>query len=265
MTVDYQDLQINGVRVETYGTPSAAPPLLFVHGGCQGSWAWEKMAPRLADAGWYAVCLNWFGHYGSKALPDGDAVSRSLLNVTTEIGLVTDWLGRPPVLVAHSMGGVPSLAYASANPVTALILLAPVLPAGLGVGPIDLPVDPAAMWLPPPHMIDATYCEVSAQEAQRYTSLLSAESPQAVLEATRWLCEIDTRHVDAPALIFAVRADPLVPLEGIHALAEAIGATIVTLENTGHGIPLNPVWANVTAQIDPWLRATTAQQRASEG
>jgi pimeloyl-ACP methyl ester carboxylesterase len=104
--------------------------------------------------------------------------------------------------------------------------------------------------------------EVSAQEAQRYTSLLSAESPQAVLEATRWLCEIDTRHVDAPALIFAVRADPLVPLKGIHALAEAIGATIVTLENTGHGIPLNPVWANVTAQIDPWLRTTTAQKRA---
>ena len=103
MTVDYQDLQINGVRVETYGTPSAAPPLLFVHGGCQGSWAWEKMAPRLAGAGWFAVCLNWFGHHGSKVLPDGDAVSRSLVNVTTEIGLITDWLGRAPVLVAHSM------------------------------------------------------------------------------------------------------------------------------------------------------------------
>ena len=49
------------------------------------------------------------------------------------------------------------------------------------------------------------------------------------------------------------------PLKGIHALADATGATIVTLENTGHGIPLNPVWANVTAQIDPWLRGTTAQ------
>ena len=56
------------------------------------------------------------------------------------------------------------------------------------------------------------------------------------------------------------RAGPVPrPLEGIHALADAIGATIVTLEDTGHGIPLNPVWATVTAQIDPWLRATTAQ------
>jgi pimeloyl-ACP methyl ester carboxylesterase len=259
MTVDYQDLQINGVRVEIYGTPSGAPPLLFVHGGCQGSWAWEKMAPRLAGAGWYAACLNWYGHHGSKALSHSDAITRSLLDVTTEIGLVTNWFGRPPVLVAHSMGGVPSLAYASANPVAAMILLAPVLPAGLGVGPIDLAVDPAAMWLPPPHMIDATWWgDVSAQEARRYTSLLSAESPQAVLEATRWLCEINTRHVDAPALIFGVRNDPLVPLHGVQALAQATGATIVTLENTGHGIPLNPVWANVAAQIDSWLLAMTA-------
>jgi hypothetical protein len=38
MTADYQDLQINGVRVETYGTPSAAP--------------------RLAGAGWYAVLAS---------------------------------------------------------------------------------------------------------------------------------------------------------------------------------------------------------------
>jgi pimeloyl-ACP methyl ester carboxylesterase len=66
MTVDYQDLQINGVRVETYGTPSAAAPLLFVHGGCQGSWAWEKMAARLAGAGWYAVCLNWLATMAQK-------------------------------------------------------------------------------------------------------------------------------------------------------------------------------------------------------
>lgn len=87
-TVDYQDLRIDGVRVETFGTPSGAPPLLFVHGGCQGSWAWEKMAPRLARG---LVCgvpeLVW--HHGSTALPHRDAVTRSLLDVTTEVGLVT--------------------------------------------------------------------------------------------------------------------------------------------------------------------------------
>ena len=55
MTVDYQDLQINGVRVETYGTPSAAPPLLFVHGGCQGSWAWKNGAATSRAAAYACV------------------------------------------------------------------------------------------------------------------------------------------------------------------------------------------------------------------
>ena len=32
MTVDYQNLQINGVRVETYGTPSAARGCLVLRG-----------------------------------------------------------------------------------------------------------------------------------------------------------------------------------------------------------------------------------------
>ncbi len=260
MTVDYQNLMLEGIRIETYGTPSAAPPLLFVHGGCQGSWAWEKMAPRLAEAGWYAVCLNWYGHHGSEALEHGDAVRRSLLDITTEISLVTKWLDRPPVVIAHSMAGVPALAYASAHSVAAVILLAPVLPAGLGVESIEMEVDSTQMWSPPPQMIDDTWWnEVSAEEAERYTSLLCAESPRAVLEATRWLCEVDGGGVDAPVLVFAADADLLVPIDGIRALAEVVGGTLVTLEGTGHGIPLNPVWANVAAQMDTWLRSTTTR------
>ena len=58
MTAAAKDLYIKGVRVETHGDPSRSAPLLFVHGGGQGSWAWEKIAPRLAQHGWYAVCLN---------------------------------------------------------------------------------------------------------------------------------------------------------------------------------------------------------------
>jgi hypothetical protein len=36
---------IKPIRNETYGAPSDSPPLLFVHAGYQGSWAWEKMHP----------------------------------------------------------------------------------------------------------------------------------------------------------------------------------------------------------------------------
>jgi pimeloyl-ACP methyl ester carboxylesterase len=246
---------IDGIRIETYGAPSDSPPLLFVHGGCQGSWAWEKIAPRLAENGWYAVCLNWYGHNGSIPLSQTQAVTRSLLDVTTEIAVIAESLARTPILVAHSMGGVPSLAYAAENPVTALVLLTPVLPAGFGAEPIDLAVDPASMWMPPPAMIKPTWwAQVTDDESQRYASLLVPESPRAVLEATRWLCEVDTSRLQVPVLVIAGSADPLIPAE-VRSLAHAIGARLLVLEGEGHGIPLNPVWSRVGAYINEWLSA----------
>ena len=260
MTIKSEDLHINGVRVEIYGKPTDSPPLLFIHGGCQGSWAWEKMAPRLAEDGWYAVCLNWYGHNGSSALAESKALTRSLLDVTTEIAVVAESLDRAPILIAHSMGGVPSLAYAAANPVTALVLLAPVLPAGFRADPIDLAVDPASMWMPPPALVKRTWwAEDTDDESQRYASLLVPESPRAVLEATRWLCEVNTSEVQVPALVIAAGADVLIPAE-VQSLAQAIGARFVLLEDEGHGIPVNPVWAQVTAQISEWLSRLEARR-----
>lgn len=253
MTLAYDDRMIAGVRVETYGTPTESAPLLFVHGGCQGSWAWEKIAPRLAEDGWYAICLNWYGHHGSEALAESQALTRSLLDVTTEIAIVAGSLHRAPLLVAHSMGCVPSLAYAASNSVAALVLLTPVLPAGFGADPIELPVDPTSMWTPPPALIEPTWWEgVTDEESRRYTSLLVPESPRAVLEATRWLCEVNTSEIDAPALVFGASADRLIPAE-VELLAKSINATFILLDGEGHGIPLNPVWAQVAAQISEWL------------
>ncbi|WP_081665412.1 alpha/beta fold hydrolase [Mycobacterium sp. UM_CSW] len=248
------ELGVNGIRVETYGEPSSRPPLLFVHGGCQGSWAWHKIAPELASDGWYSVCLNWFGHNGSATLHPGLALKRSILDVTAEIAEVADFLGKVPVVIGHSMGGLASLTFATIRPVAALVLLVPVVPAGFAADPISLEVDPNAMWIPPAQMMDhAWWGEASAEEAQHYSSLVCPESPQAVMEATRWLCEVETRQLRVPALVFAAENDVLVPPQAVNALAKAIEADFVELRNTGHGVPLNPVWAQVTTQINEWL------------
>ena len=56
-----RDLYLEGVRVEIYGESSYFPSLLFVHSGNEGSWAWDKRAPQLAEDGFQALCLNWYG------------------------------------------------------------------------------------------------------------------------------------------------------------------------------------------------------------
>ncbi len=263
MTIHSKEQFVDGVRIETYGAPSDSPPLLFIHGGCQGSWAWEKVAPRLAQNGWYAVCINWYGHNGSTSLSETQALKRSLLDVTTEIAIAAQSLNRTPILVAHSMGGVPALAYAAENPVTALVLIAPVLPAGFGAEPTQIVVDPTSMWMPPPATIKPTWwATVTDDESQRYTSLLVPESPRVVLEATHWLCQVNTSNVQVPALVIAGSDDPLIPAE-VKSFAHAIGATFLLLEGEGHGLPLNPVWSRVSATINEWLSALEQSPRTS--
>lgn len=262
MNARRNQFHINGIRVETYGRRSSRPPLLFVHGGCQGSWAWHKMAPYLAEEGWFSVCLNWFGHYGSVALSPPQALKRSILDVSTEIGAVVRHMAKVPVVIGHSMGGLASLAFATTQPVAGLVLLAPVVPAGFAAETIDLAVDPTTMWLPPPQLIDkAWWGEVTHAEARQYRSLICPESPQAVLEATRWLCRLNTHRLRAPALTFGAESDVLVPSHAVAALAASINADFIGLQNTGHGIPLNPVWADVALRIHEWLITTECLRR----
>lgn len=89
-------------------------------------------------------------------------------------------------------------------------------------------------------------------ESRRYTSLLVPESPRAVLEATRWLCEVNTSEVQAPTLVIAAGADALIPAE-VRSLAEALSATFVMFEGEGHGIIVNPVWREVAIRTIEWL------------
>ncbi|MGH3492843.1 MAG: alpha/beta hydrolase [Sciscionella sp.] len=241
--------------------------MLLVHGGTQGSWAWERIAPHLAEDGWYTVCLNWFGHHGSAQLPGPERLSRSILDVTQEIGIVASGLARPPVLVGHSMGGLAALAYAASHPVAALVLLTPVVPRGFAGRSIPVPVDPDAPWRPPDAQVDALFWdEVDPADAARYRALIAPESPRAVLEATRWWLDVDV-DVDAvtvPTFMVASASDLLVPAPYVESLAARMGARCRTLVGRGgHGVPLNPVWRDVADEMIQWCRATFDDQRAA--
>jgi pimeloyl-ACP methyl ester carboxylesterase len=259
---EYDEWTIDGVRVEAYGTASERLPLVLVHGGTQGSWAWENVAPRLAEIGWQALCLNWFNHNGSRNLPEREALTRSIADVSVEIGLVARKLGRTPALVGHSMGALAALAYASRADVAALALITPVVPSAHAGEAIPIPVDFDALWMPPPEMVDQLFWDaVDATSAARYTSLMTPESPKAVFEATRWGLDVDTAGVSAPALVFGADRDLLVPEELVRSLANDLGARYTRLVDQGHGVPLNPAWEGVTAEIDEWLTELAAEER----
>jgi len=93
------------LTADVYGDDDAWPVLLM-HGGGQTRHAWGNTAQSLAEAGWRAVSLDLRGHGDSAWAPNGDY---SFTSYGGDCIAVCDQLGRPPVLVGASLGGVSAL------------------------------------------------------------------------------------------------------------------------------------------------------------
>ncbi|HEV8296349.1 MAG TPA: alpha/beta hydrolase [Acidimicrobiales bacterium] len=81
-------------------------PVLLMHGGGQTRHAWGGTAEALAASGWKAVSLDLRGHGDSEWALNGDYSFRSYAN---DCIAVCDQLGRAPVLVGASLGGITAL------------------------------------------------------------------------------------------------------------------------------------------------------------
>lgn len=81
-------------------------PVLLMHGGGQTRHAWGKTAQVIAGHGWRAVSLDLRGHGDSEWALNGDY---SFTAYAADCVAVVDQLGRPPVLVGASLGGVTAM------------------------------------------------------------------------------------------------------------------------------------------------------------
>jgi pimeloyl-ACP methyl ester carboxylesterase len=90
---------------DVWGDPDGWPVLLL-HGGGQTRHAWGSTAETVAGQGWRTVALDLRGHGDSQWAPNGDY---SFTAFGGDVVAVVDQLGRPPVLVGASLGGMSAL------------------------------------------------------------------------------------------------------------------------------------------------------------
>lgn len=80
-------------------------PLLFVHGAHVGAWCWEEhFLPWFASRGFpaYAVSLRGHGASGGR-----ERLNRfGLADYACDLAATVAAIGRAPVLIGHSMGGM---------------------------------------------------------------------------------------------------------------------------------------------------------------
>ena len=85
---------------------TAATPVILLHGGGQTRHAWAGTAERLAGAGYYALTYDARGHGNSAWSEEGHYNADDFV---ADLHSVIDRLGRPPVLIGASMGGLTAL------------------------------------------------------------------------------------------------------------------------------------------------------------
>ena len=117
-----------GLRLvaDVRGDPDA-PPVLFLHGGGQTRHAWGTTAATVADRGWRTVAMDLRGHGDSDWAPNGDY---SFTAFCADCVAVADQLGRPPVLVGASLGGMAAMLAegTSDRPVSSGLVLVDITP-----------------------------------------------------------------------------------------------------------------------------------------
>jgi len=97
----------NGLRLagDAWGDPHG-PLVILQHGGGQTRHAWKATGESLGAAGYHAVAFDARGHGDSDWAPDGDYTTDAMVE---DLDAMCAEIGRPPVLVGASMGGMVGL------------------------------------------------------------------------------------------------------------------------------------------------------------
>lgn len=99
------------LRADTWGT-EGNPAVILLHGGAQTRHSWKRTARRLADLGFYAVALDLRGHGESDW---SRQAPYTLDRYVADLNGVAAAVGKKPVLIGASLGGLISILYAGAN------------------------------------------------------------------------------------------------------------------------------------------------------
>jgi pimeloyl-ACP methyl ester carboxylesterase len=258
-----QHYKADGIFVERYtspksdSAPSSRPPVLLVHGGCHAAWCWSEHAPIYSSAGYEVHALNWLGRGGSDLISDAQLTEASFPDVVEDIEKVAGQLAEPPILIAHSMGALAAQLYAMKHNVRALVLLTPVVPSNVGATPIEIPIDLAQPWGPPPPEVarQLFFQGLDDEASERAFGLLVHESSRRVYDATRWTVPVDVSKFNMPMMVLSGALDVLTPPDTGEKLARLYGADYHVEPELGHNVLLGSGARRVAEKVTQWLDA----------
>jgi pimeloyl-ACP methyl ester carboxylesterase len=248
------------------------PPLLFVHGAFAGAWCWEEhFMPFFCDVGYDCYALDLRGHGNDDAACPW-LHTLGIRDYVRDLQWALKKCPRPPVVVAHSMGGFVTLKLLQRErwELAGLVLMSPASPNNHFNSAIrmyfDFPVlcyklnlmnaVPKGVW---PWLIsveelrtlllsDAT----SLQTPDRLLPKLQHESYLAMFEMLQ-PSYAKPPHWEFPAIVICGSHDAIVATDIVRETSQWLATELRVLPNLGHALMLEDGWLVAAETISNFL------------
>ena len=241
-------------------------PVLFLHGAFCGAWSWaEIFLPFFARRGRHAGAVSLRGH--------GAGGDRRFLSTATLSDYLTDArrafaeFPEPPVVIAHSLGGLLAQMLIGRVRMRALVLLGSLPPEGLFFESPRLALTDTRIWLealtasagiskPPIVMATAEllFSEGLPRECvRRYAAMMTPEAPRALAEAHLPGPVLSAFLFGIPTLVVGGAKDRLIWPVSTWRTALYHGAGYELAADQGHFMMLDPGAETVARRVLDWL------------
>jgi pimeloyl-ACP methyl ester carboxylesterase len=246
--------------------PQTGAPILFLHGAFGAAWVWREIfMPYFARRGRASFAVSVRGHGTSEGR--ADLKTWHLSDYLDDVRRVFAELDEPPVVIAHSLGGLLAQMLIGRETMRALVLLGSLPPEGLMLESPRLACTDTAIWLEGvlgsfaqrrlPIQLAANQLLFSEglppDRVARYSARMTPESPRVLAEA----------HVPvpiAPAFLFGIPSmvwhgaeDRLVLQASSLRTALYHGGEHHTAEGQGHFLQLDVGAETVAREVIRWI------------
>lgn len=262
------------IKIRLGRPASGRPPVLLVPGSFSGAWIWRGNFLEYFHHAGYEVAAMSFGGHGQR----GWSLWRRGLNAyERDLEAAIAEMRAPPIVIAHSLGGLIAQRVAYHRPLAALGLLSPIPLHGVADSVLALAkksptsvLKLAAVALEPrlSRMTDAPlgiYSSRMSEEARlAVTRRLQAESP-LVLGQSLFLRVIEKEPPICPLKYWGAEGDHIIPASEVRRAARDMRAKARIFPGMSHNMQCEPGWRSVADDILTWIGSLALGERYQSG
>jgi len=238
---------------------TAKPPIVLIHGACSQPSHFDAWRAFFTSAGYPCFAPALPGHAPShmttlRRLGFADYLA-AMRDAVTE-------LGRPPIVIGHSMGGLIARMLAAEGRCAAIVLVAPLpggrVPAPLAalpdyavVAPFVLLGQPFRPWRGAVRRL-ALHSLPHKEQDEVFAGYVP-ESGRVYRDLLLGKARVRRRAVRCPLLVLHGDADRLIPLATARGIAARHGAPIIVIPGQGHWLIAPSLTGEIAGRVLHWL------------